>query len=40
MGKHATDQMVWHVNQFLGFSLGEGSAPQRKSPIPGPIFGS
>ena len=37
-GSMTTDQMLWHVNQFLGFSLGEGSAPQRKSPIPAPIF--
>jgi hypothetical protein len=32
------DQMLWHVNQFLASSIGEGSLAVRKSRIPGPIM--
>ena len=37
-GSMSADQMLWHVNQFLSFALGEGTYEKRKSPIPLPIF--
>jgi hypothetical protein len=37
-GNMSADQMLWHVNQMLSFSLGEGSAPTQKPPMPPPIL--
>jgi len=37
-GSMTCDQMLWHVNQVLEFSLGESSAPVQKPPIPLPIL--
>ena len=37
-GSMTVDQMLWHVNQFLAASLGEGSLAVHKSPIPAPIM--
>jgi hypothetical protein len=37
-GKMSVDQMLWHVNQFLAASLGEGTLATQKSPIPAPIM--
>ena len=37
-GTMTADQMLWHVNQFLGSSLGEGSLPAQKSPLPRPLL--
>jgi hypothetical protein len=34
----SVDQMLWHVNQFLGASLGECSLPEQKAPIPAPLL--
>lgn len=33
-----SDQMLWHVNQFLMFALGDGSFERQKSPIPLPLL--
>jgi hypothetical protein len=30
----SVDQMLWHVNQFLAASLGEGTLKPQKSPMP------
>jgi hypothetical protein len=32
------DQMLWHVNQFLSFALGEEKAERAKSPMPLPLL--
>lgn len=37
-GRMTVDQMLWHVNQFLTASLGEGTLAPQKSPIPAPIM--
>lgn len=37
-GSMTPDQMVWHLNQFLEFALGEGSYPRGKMPMPLPIM--
>jgi hypothetical protein len=37
-GRMTVDQMLWHVNQFLRASVGEGSLPSQKSPIPLPLL--
>src|SRR3954469_3340313 len=37
-GTMTADQMLWHVNQFLAASVGEGSLASQKSPIPLPIM--
>lgn len=37
-GNMTPDQMLWHVNQFLEFALGEGQHKPFKAPIPLPIF--
>jgi hypothetical protein len=37
-GTMTADQMLWHVNQFLGSSLGEESLPAQKSPLPRPLL--
>jgi hypothetical protein len=37
-GSMSIGQMLWHVNQFLGASLGETSLPVQKAPIPAPIL--
>lgn len=37
-GSMTVDQMLWHVNQFLAASLGEGSLAAQKSRIPAPIM--
>lgn len=37
-GSMAPDQMLWHLNQFLEFSLGEGTYPRGKMPMPLPIM--
>jgi hypothetical protein len=33
-GSMTVDQMLWHVNQFLAASLGEGTLEKQKSPMP------
>ena len=37
-GTMTSDQMLWHLNQFLEFGLGEGSYPRNKMPMPLPIM--
>jgi hypothetical protein len=37
-GSMSVDQMLWHVNQFLGGSLGEGTLATQKSAIPAAIM--
>ncbi|HEX9727094.1 MAG TPA: hypothetical protein VGA37_01155 [Gemmatimonadales bacterium] len=37
-GRMTSDQMLWHVNQFLTFALGEGTFEPQKSPMPLPIL--
>ena len=37
-GKMTADQMLWHVNQLLSFTVGESTAPNQKQPIPLPLF--
>jgi len=33
-GSMTSDQMLWHVNQFLGWSVGEAAPESRKSAMP------
>jgi hypothetical protein len=33
-GKMTADQMLWHVNEFLAASLGEGKLATQKGPMP------
>jgi hypothetical protein len=37
-GIMTSDQMLWHVNEFLASALGEGTLPPQKSPIPLPLL--
>jgi hypothetical protein len=37
-GSMTPDQMLWHVNQFLRFALGDGSVKPQKSPMPLPVL--
>ena len=37
-GTMSVDQMLWHVNQFLAASLGEGTLETQKSPMPPAIM--
>lgn len=37
-GTMTPDQMLWHLNQFLSFSLGDGSLPAPKPSIFSPAF--
>src|SRR5215471_18358912 len=37
-GSMSVDQMLWHVNQFLSGSPGEGTLVTQKSAIPAPIM--
>ena len=37
-GSMSVDQMLWHVNQFLSASLGEGSLQAQKSPMPAALM--
>jgi hypothetical protein len=37
-GSMTPDQMLWHLNQFLEFSLGDGSYERGKMPMPLPIM--
>ena len=37
-GSMSVDQMLWHVNQFLAASLGEGTLATQKSPMPAPLM--
>lgn len=37
-GTMSVDQMLWHVNQFLAASIGEGTLTTQTSPIPAPIM--
>ena len=37
-GSMSVDQMLWHVNQFLAASLGEGTLTAQKSPMPPAIM--
>jgi hypothetical protein len=37
-GTLTVDQMLWHVNQFLGAALGEGTLPEQRSRIPLPLL--
>ena len=35
-GSMTPDQMLWHLNQFLEFALGEGKYQPQKLPLPMP----
>jgi hypothetical protein len=37
-GSMTSDQMLWHVNQFLGWSIGEGIPERQRIPMPLPIM--
>jgi hypothetical protein len=37
-GTMTVDQMLWHVNLYLQFALGQGVFEKEKSKIPAPIF--
>ena len=37
-GSMTPDQMLWHVNTFLEFALGDGTYDQMQSKIPMPIM--
>ena len=37
-GTLTADQMLWHVNQFLGAALGENTLPVQKAPLPLPLM--
>ena len=37
-GRMTVDQMLWHVNQALGASLGHLKPPSKKPPLPGPLM--
>ena len=37
-GSMTPDQMLWHLNQFLSFALGEGTHERQKSSIPQPLM--
>lgn len=37
-GSMTPDQMLWHLNQFLSFSLGDVSLPPPKASIFSPLF--
>lgn len=37
-GTMSVDQMLWHVNQFLGAALGDGCMEVSKPPLPLPIM--
>lgn len=37
-GKMTSDQMLWHMNQFLTFALDGGSFKPPRSLIPRPVF--
>jgi hypothetical protein len=37
-GKMTSDQMLWHLNQFLSFALGEGGGQPPKSSVFSPVF--
>lgn len=37
-GSMNVDQMLWHVNQFLAASIGEGTLKAEKPPMPAPIL--
>jgi len=37
-GSMTVDQMLWHLNLFLEFSIGEGNVEKEKSKMPAPLF--
>lgn len=37
-GRMSVDQMLWHVNQFLAASIGEGTLQAHRLPVPAPIM--
>jgi hypothetical protein len=37
-GRMSVDQMLWHVNQFLAASVGEGTLKPQKIPMPAPLM--
>jgi len=37
-GSMTPDQMLWHLNQFLEFALGEGKYQRQKLPLPMPVM--
>jgi len=37
-GSMTPDQVLWHLNQFLEFALGEGTYPPQKLPMPPAIM--
>jgi hypothetical protein len=37
-GIMSSGQMLWHVNQFLAYSMGEDSSPPQKSSMPAPLM--
>jgi hypothetical protein len=37
-GSMSVSQMLWHVNQFLAASIGEGTLTPQKSPLPAPLM--
>jgi hypothetical protein len=37
-GVMSVDQMVWHLNQLLSASIGEGTLPAQANPLPAPVM--
>lgn len=37
-GTMSVDQMLWHVNQFLAASIGEGNMAVQKGPMPAAVM--
>jgi hypothetical protein len=37
-GNMSVDQMLWHVNQFLGADVGETTLESQKNPMPLPLL--
>src|SRR5262247_3818348 len=37
-GRMTADQMLWHMNQALGASLGRVAPPRDRSPLPRPVM--
>ncbi len=37
-GAMSVDQMLWHVNQFIGAALGDGCLTPQKMPVPLPVM--
>ncbi|MDE3128364.1 MAG: hypothetical protein KGL38_10190, partial [Gemmatimonadota bacterium] len=37
-GAMSVDQMLWHVNQFIGAALGDDCLTPQKMPVPLPVM--